>query len=335
MALLLADSCRVASSNTGYYAQAGLAATSNGRFGASSYYYYTNGYANLVTAPLRSLTDRLIFGFASYGGPGSAGVYQSTPSAPGMAAVMFTGSPGGLMSAWYGNYNLLGTSTAIVPAGWHYWEFDVYLAASGTITVRCDGGPFWTLSGVNTAAFQSSVNGVGWGAGNGAAEYWVADLYVCDTTGSYNNSFLGDIRVDTIYPDGAGLAADFSRGGSDSGTNWGQIDETGLSNGDTDYNYSSTVGHQDLVTFGSLATTSGTVKAVTHSLYARKADAGSRAIRGLVRPTTTTTYSSSSDRYLGLSYGYLHDILETNPDDSQPWEIADVNGAQFGYELTV
>jgi hypothetical protein len=47
-----------------------------------------------------------------------------------------------------------------------------------------------------------------WGRGSDNA---IDDLYVCDSTGSTNNTFLGDVRVDTVRPIGAGNYSEFSK----------------------------------------------------------------------------------------------------------------------------
>jgi hypothetical protein len=107
-------------------------------------------------------------------------------------------------------FTVLATSTLVLPSNtWCYveWKVTVHNTA-GSMEARVNGQTWVTVSGVDTA---TSVN-------NSADEVWLAqnsntydvdDLYVCDATGSRHNDFLGDCRVQTLWPSGVGDASDF------------------------------------------------------------------------------------------------------------------------------
>lgn len=217
---------------------------------------------------------------------------------------------------------------------WSYWEAMVTVGNPGAVVIRRNGETIYANYNLNTwntpSGATADIGQVGWATSgnsrNGGCLH--ADFYACSDTGTYNRGFLGDIRVDSLFPTGD----DSVLWTPSTGANYTTVDENPPNT--TDYNSSLTIGQRDTFTYGDLPTTSGTVKGVQQLVYAAKSDAGTRAIRPVVKPTTTGTYSMP-DQYLATSYTYRRVVLETNPDDSQPWDIADVNAAKFGYELTV
>jgi hypothetical protein len=48
-------------------------------------------------------------------------------------------------------------------------------------------------------------------------------VYVLDNTGTQNNDLIGDCRIETLYPNGAGNYAQLSANGA--GTNYGCVNE--------------------------------------------------------------------------------------------------------------
>ena len=69
---------------------------------------------------------------------------------------------------------------------WHYVEIKIVAATSGSVTIRVDGVTKLTITGINTTDGSNryvSVNIV-------AAPQWrLDDFYICDSTGSANNTF--------------------------------------------------------------------------------------------------------------------------------------------------
>ena len=70
------------------------------------------------------------------------------------------------------------------------------------------------------------------------------DVYICDTTGSVNNNFLGELTVEHLRP-ASDDTAQFLGSDANSTDNWALVDEAGTYNG-ADYVASSTVGQRDL-----------------------------------------------------------------------------------------
>ena len=154
------------------------------------------------------------------------------------------------------------------------------------------------------------------------------DLYICDTTGTKNNDFLGDVRCDALFPDGAGTYANFT---PSAGANYENVDEA-VPDDDTTYNESSTIGHQDSYALDALSVpNSTTIHGVKSQITARKTDATARVVKTLTRAGTTdqlgAVFSLSDD------YTTFADVHENNPDDAAAWEDADVNGMEVGLEV--
>lgn len=228
---------------------------------------------------------------------------------------------------------LLGTTGAPAMAQglWYYVEakvtihdttgaFDVHISGvsrvSGT-NVNTRGGTANNYA--NTIAFSSS-------GGNTPLD----DIYLCDGAGALNNDFLGDSRVETQMPSGAGASTQFT---PSAGSNYQCVDEVPAPNGDTDYVSSSNVGDQDFYAIPALPTTVGTVRGVQVSAYARKDDAGARSLSVEIRASDGTVVQYSAQPLLTSYAFYLGAPRETDPATGAAWTIAGVNAAQPGIRV--
>lgn len=110
--------------------------------------------------------------------------------------------------------NLGSAASATVPfSTWHYIEMQATIDPSaGAVSVWLDGVQIINLTGQNTRATSNSyVNTVALESiiatfGNCYAD----DFYVIDTTGSYNNARLGDIKVAGSVPTGNGTLQNYA-----------------------------------------------------------------------------------------------------------------------------
>ncbi|HNB46648.1 MAG TPA: hypothetical protein PLL72_20885, partial [Burkholderiaceae bacterium] len=103
----------------------------------------------------------------------------------------------------YGYDQLISVSVASAPArGWHYIELQVTQGTSnGVLSVRINGILAIQMTAQNTiqgggqllTAFVGAVPGQ-----NCPLTIDVDDFYIADTSGTINNTFLGDVRVDAL-----------------------------------------------------------------------------------------------------------------------------------------
>lgn len=229
-----------------------------------------------------------------------------------------------------------GTSVSTLSVNvWHYIEWKVTIADSisaGSCKVRLNGVDIITVATSqdlkntsNASANQIQLNG-NVGSFGGSAYY--DDLYICDGTGSTNNDFLGDCRVDVIFPNGAG---NYTQLTPSTGSNYTCVDESTPNT--TDYVSGSTVNDRDSYTLGDLpALTSQTVHGVQVNAAILKDDAGIRSVGTMVRSSSTN--SDGSGVALSVSQTYITQIYEMNPNGSVAWTETTVNAMEAGVKIT-
>lgn len=228
---------------------------------------------------------------------------------------------------------ILGTSTAVLTAGvFAYLEAKVLISDTvGTVDIRKDGISILSLTVQDTRNVgNASADIMQFGGSSAeAATIDYDDIYVCNNAGSApQNTFLGDSRVDTTFPNAAGNKSQWT---PSAGSNYQNVDED-PANDDTDYNFASVAATRDLYAFPDIAPTTGTVYGVAVNITARKDDATARTLRELTR-RGGTDYAGAVTQTLTTSYAMYTEILEQDPSTSAAWSIANVNLAEFGVDL--
>ena len=216
------------------------------------------------------------------------------------AAKWNTFANGGFIKVWVdGNITLDTTLTSqdcvsgTVPSTWT--NFKIGGSASNTRSIKYDDVVLWDEVGTDFALTRISA------------------------------SYLP--FIETLAPDGDDTVQ-FTK--STGATNASNVDDTGAFNGDTDYNYSSTVGQEDLLTVANPATTPAYVFAITLKTEARMDAAGILNLRTKIKSGTTVTYSS--DRLLGTSYVRYYDFFGKDPDTSAVWAVSAPAALKVGYK---
>lgn len=236
-----------------------------------------------------------------------------------------------------GNYT--GTLLAQTPpamlnaAAWHYIEFKATINdTTGVLGVQLNGVVVLNLTAQDTkASANASINVVelhGDGSNFGFQAYY-DDFYLCDNTGTTNNNFLGDCRVDTLFPSAEGTYQAFTP--STGTAHWSTLDEPILN--DTDYVSANVVGNKDSYGFTNLPGVGGTIMGVQINNAAQKTDAGLRSTANLVRSGTTDELSTAIALTTSqLIYSSIH---EKDPATAAGWTESGVNAAEFGMEVAV
>lgn len=233
---------------------------------------------------------------------------------------------------------LLATGSIAVAAA-TYTYLEVYVLVSDTVGVvqtQVNGLPDISISGVDTRNGGTGILDTFAqvtpyrGATVASSFSYLDDLYILDTSGSQNNSFLGDVRVESILPNGNGNSSDLVGSDGNSVDNYLLVREV-PPDGDTTYVESSTVGAEDTYEYGEVLSTSGQVFGVQVCMYARKTDAPAQTIAA--RSRLGTTEVGGADLAEATTYAYLLQIFEDDPDGS-PWTVSSVDAAQFGVQVT-
>lgn len=279
----------------------------------------------------------LIVGFALLFSGGSGTSFQIYFNDTGNQGV-FQIAADGTLSAYRGNFAaLLGTASKAVPLGsWHYLEFMFTVDSSvGVAIARLDGIPILSLSNQNTKGSGNYITTFSLMTAAGASYlHYVDDLYVCDTLGSYNASFLGDIVVSAQMPNGNGTQNNFSIGGtSPAATNWQSVDEIPPDE-DVTYVFDGNIGDQDRYLFSHVTQTSGIVYGVMAWPRVKKDDAGNRTMRVVTKSGSVVADNGTDIAIPMASYSYEGTVFEFDPNTAQQWTIAGANAAEFGVKIT-
>lgn len=237
----------------------------------------------------------------------------------------------GRLSVRVAGTDLAVATTALSTDVWYYIEFKATInGTTGSYEVRVNGqGVGLSGSGVDTQVTANAYANVVV-LFCPTTSYHFTDIVIMDSSGSVNNNFLGDVRVEPTFPNGNGNSSQWDGSDGNSTDNYLLVDEA-TPNGDTDYITTATVNDVDTYGYGNVTPTTGSVYAVIPAPYARKDDAGTRSIATVVRHSGTDYIGTTQP--LSTSYQYLPQIYETNPGTSAAWTIAEVNAAEFGAKL--
>lgn len=309
----------------------------SGRNGTAGFDFSTAGALATKTLPGQYATLICGFAFRRNTTPSSTGVLFRFQEGASTVHVDLRVTPLGQLEVTRSG-TLLGSGTTVIPINvFAYIEIKATIHdTTGAVEVRVNGVTDINVSGVDTRNGGTGLlDVISLVRSNpGVTDFWIDDLYVIDTTdsgvaGVPNNDFLGDVRVEYLAPNGNGNSSQFVGSDADSTDNFLLVDEA-PSDGDTTYVGSPTVGNKDTYAYGNLTPTTGTVFGVQILPMARKTDAGTRSLATVARLGVTET--DGPTRPLSTSYQYLSDIREANP-DGDAWDIADVNGAEFGVKV--
>jgi hypothetical protein len=184
-----------------------------------------------------------------------------------------------------------------------------------------------TRNGGNASADRLIFGGINAGVGSGNWD----DLYICDASGSApNNTFLGEVRVEALFPTGNGNSSVLVGSDGNSTNNYLLVDET-TSPDSADYVESSTPGDKDTYAFGDPTPASGTVFGVQINPWAAKTDAGVRSIVSVARLSGTET-DGPVKTLLQNDQVYVYDVRATKPGGGA-WSLSDVSNAEFGAKI--
>ena len=312
------------------YASLAISTTEQRRAGSKSLRMSTSITAYLQKN-LVSSDDTVIFGFAFFQAANftTTGGWQIS-NASGVQIKISPQSDGSIVVIR--GVTVLGTSAASVikPNVWNYIEVKIKISdAAGTYDIVVNGVNVLSGSGVDTQAQTAATFSILNIYGNSGGYGYYTDMYIFDSTGATCNDLLGDVRVDTLMPDGAG---NYTQWTPSAGANYECVDDPGALDYDTTYVSTDVLNELDSYTFDDLTPLGATIYSVTENWSTKKSDANTFKVTPLTRV-------AASD-YLGTeltipsSYNILQNTWEVNPDDLAAWAEADVNGAEFGVKLT-
>ena len=231
----------------------------------------------------------------------------------------------------------LGITTSTFAYGsWHHFELKVTVhTLTGAFELRHNEANVLSGSGVNTAnagSNQADVFAIRFTTTSTNARF--DDIFVWDGTGSVVNDFQGDAVIEGIEVTGAGASTQWT---PSAGSNFDNVDDPGNSVPDDagagGFNSSDTASQIDLYAFSDLTQIDGAIIGVQLDTQLAMASAGSRTVDTKYRDPDTTVVDIASKAVTSTSYDSFHDVMSVNPNGGAAWDVADVNGGQFGVEI--
>lgn len=206
----------------------------------------------------------------------------------------------------------------------------------GTVEVRVNGVTVLSLSGIDTVAtanVECSQVLIAGGTGTGAVSNQdVDDIFAYDDTGSFNNTFIGDRRVLTLFTNANTAQADWTAVGA--ATGYEAIDEPSP-DGDTSYITAGVPSSPGIISeFGieNLPAGVSAISAVVVVEMARKTEAGPANTQWSVISGASET--AGTDKPMTEIYTYRQDVFETDPASAAPFTPAEVDALLIKVERT-
>lgn len=249
-------------------------------------------------------------------------------NASAAAQIDFFTEVGGNITAKRGA-TVLGTSsgTNLISNTWQYVELLVKCdPTNGQIGVRINGNLVLNLTGINTQNQVTNVLGAIFFGSN--INPYFQDLYIVDTTGSHNNTYLGDIHISVYNAAGAGTPAINQYTPNGAATVWQSVSATTPTDS-TIFASDATPGDRMSVTVANSAV-SGTIAGVIHVTRMSKSSSGTRTVSQTI--TSNGVDAIGTPIAVGTSYAYYTQVSETDPNTGSPWNLTGFNSVQCGVE---
>jgi hypothetical protein len=205
---------------------------------------------------------------------------------------------------------------------------------AGSLVVRLNGAPIITFAGATegTGAGAMPTAIVFQSSGNTVWDF--DDVYALDGVGAAPlNGPLGDVRVEYLRPNGAGISQEWDLVGAIA--HWIAVDDADAPDDDVSYITTTIQGRVDTQAYVGTGLPSGAIYGLQTNLYARKTDSGARSIAPVVRHAGVLYVGQNVQPSFTTNYLYHLEIFSVNPATGLAWTIAAVNALEVGAMVTV
>lgn len=236
------------------------------------------------------------------------------------------------------NISLTKNNGAVLLAGpvtvsmntWYYYEMKVTISpTSGYAELRINTDTVLTYSGNTQVTANAYANTIGFNLQSGFGgppSMYLDDVYIADGSGTINNDFMGQARIESVYPNTDGTKQDWA---FSSGTSTAALVSDTVADGDTSYIADGTAGHTATVTIA--PTIVGRIAAISLTQYARKDDTALRETASVVVVGPTTyTYATHT---LSSTYDYYSVVIESDPATSSGFLMSNLITYEFGVKM--
>lgn len=204
-------------------------------------------------------------------------------------------------------------------------KFQYLAATTATVTVRVNGTVVITGSisfGQNLSTITTFQR-----ISSGSTPRGM-DFYCLDSTGSVNNDFLGDCRVEHLVPTAEGANTAWTLGAGASKT----AAVTAPTDADTSYIRTEVAGDRQTFTLTDPVITTGTVMGLQVVSRAHGELNGSEKVGGTVRTGGSSYDSTDYSLATAVAATYLPCVgtFETNPGTSSAWTVSEIQALEAG-----
>jgi len=221
------------------------------------------------------------------------------------------------------------TANGVLPRyKWFYLEIKAYIHdTNGSVEIRIDGKKILDVTGLNTK--NGTTDYVDfyrlWGCPYYSGDIRFDDIYICNSEGTINNDFLGDVNVKLLMPNGVGSNTDWT---PSAGDNYACVDE--IEPNTSDYVYTTVSGAYDTYSFETIP--SGIIHGIQQSFYGNRGTGGDRTFKAAAR-IGGVNYPMNSVMTLTDTYGYKFVLNEVSPATTSGWTSDEINSAEFGMKM--
>jgi len=226
---------------------------------------------------------------------------------------------------------LAAATNVITRSAWHYVELKIKIDnITGTVEIHVDGVEVANETGLDTQmSANASVNVVIFRPARFEFDSLYDDIYIANNSGSYNNDFLGDIRIVATQPDADGSSTDFTLFPGAGEDHYENVDDGSSVDDDTTYVESAVATNEDLFTYVDLADV-GNILGVQIFTDARES-AGSESLG-----TSVYTYATDHDdtpQAVTAAYLIYSRVMDVEPENGIPWTPTVFNASTFGIKV--
>jgi hypothetical protein len=228
---------------------------------------------------------------------------------------------------------VIGTANVpIMVDNWQYLELQVFIDDVGSYELRLDGVNILSNGSVDTrtAGSNASIDRVQLNRISATSNETYDDFYLLDDAGLTNNDFLGDIQIETMFPDSDGNRNNFTRVGGGL-NNFEAVDDGNSPDDDTTYNHSATLDDDELYGHAAMTAAFDTVYAIQVRNHCRKENAGERQVRALIR--SNVSEAEGAAQVLSVDWRYKDHIFETDPQGGGAWTETRINALEAGFTI--
>lgn len=306
---------------------------SGGRFGGKAVKIEDN--KGFLLKAIAGGPQELITGFAFMGVDsldGSVGGFVCFGNSDSQdQCVVYPSTDGSISAAKWGQSPFETSAASVLSLNtWHYIEIRAKASNTvGEVEVKVDGETVVFASGEDTLYTGSTES---WssikflGEDGGSLDFFVFDdIYILDLSGSKNNDFLGDCRVDTFHPNASGEATVLTpAGGSE---NFECV------SGELYSTASHVQGNTGIDTYAFPPC------GISGEIFGIQPVYGSGRTEPITSMKSTNIVRVSSTNYSGEEHtetdspSFKTDIFEIDPSDDGDWTATKIDASEFGVKL--